>query len=485
MTSSSAGSYTVDVSNALGTITSDPALVKVLFPPIISQQPTGLTVFNGNQAAFSVQAAGTPPLTYQWLKDGTVIPNATGASWVITNAIFSDAGSYTVVVTNPYGIQRSDPALLTVRAVPNYILRDQTPGGGVVLPDPFQSSFPPGSKVALTAKPNDGWAFLDWKDNAQGTNPLVEILMTYPKRVRARFGTPITVLPAASGTVTVDPQSPLYAYDTPVRLVARPQDGSYFAGWSGSATGDTNPLTLLVRDAYATISANFLPLPPGKVALTVGSEGQGRVSLGPRANLFSVGQTVTNTALPDAGQDFLGWTGDAQGSDNPLVVSMDRSMTITARFTRRPHLDLRMSGEDGALLTLSGEFTGIYRVLRSSDLVGWSEVCTLTNAYGEAQWMDPASTEAGPSFLKAVELGLPQRTATAVPTVVNGFVVAVTVTDGGAGYTTAPQVTITGGGTGAAAIATILEGRVDRIIVLNAGSGYTETPTLVIAPPHP
>ena len=39
-----------------------------------------------------------------------------------------------------------------------------------------------------------------------------------------------------------------------------------------------------------------------------------------------------------------------------------------------------------------------------------------------------------------------QRTATAIPTVVNGFVVSVTVTDGGSGYTTPPAVTISGGG---------------------------------------
>jgi Divergent InlB B-repeat domain len=238
------------------------------------------------------------------------------------------------------------------------------------------------------------------------------------------------------------------------------------------------------QEANAIISASFLPLPAGKVALTVVPDGNGKVSVGPRANLFSIGQTVTNTALPDPGQEFLGWTGDVQGVENPLVLAMDRSKNITARFTKRPHLDLQMSGKDGALLTLTGEFTGAYHVLRSSDLVGWSEILTLTNAYGEAQMMNAAQD---PGFCyKAIEVAPIQRTATALPTVVNGFVVAVTVTDGGDGYTTAPQVMITGGGgTGAAATAIVLEGKVDRVIVVNAGSGYTETPTVLIAPPGP
>ena len=80
-----------------------------------------------------------------------------------------------------------------------------------------------------------------------------------------------------------------------------------------------------------------------------------------------------------------------------------------------------------------------------------------------------------------------QRTATAVPTVINGFVVSITVTDGGAGYTTPPSVTINGGnGSGASASATVLNGVVDKVIVKNAGSDYTGTPVVTIAaPPSP
>ncbi len=80
-----------------------------------------------------------------------------------------------------------------------------------------------------------------------------------------------------------------------------------------------------------------------------------------------------------------------------------------------------------------------------------------------------------------------QRSATATPTVANGFVIAVTITDGGTGYTNAPQVTISGGGgSGAVAIATVLNGSVDKVIVQNAGSGYTGIPAVVIdSPPAP
>lgn len=483
VTSSNAGSYTVDVSNSFGAITSNPAVLTVLFPPTITLQPRSQRVLAGADASFTVTAAGSEPLSYQWSRNGIALPGVNSATCLLRAVTPLDEGTYLVTVSNPYGTVSSDPALLTV-VVPNYILRDRTPGGGVVLREPNKSSFPPGSLVNLTAEPYDGWTFLDWKDDAEGTNPVAQVAMSFGKNVRARFGTPVTLLPSASGTVAVDPPSAFYPYNAPVRIIATPQMGNYFAFWFGSATGDLNPLSILVREANPTVSASFLPLPEGKVALTIVPDGYGKVTVAPRANLFSIGQTVTNTALPDPGQEFLGWSGDAQGLDNPLVVTLDRSKTITARFTRRPRLDLETSGKDAVLLTLTGEFSGTFHLLRASDLSAWSEIRSLTNAYGETQLRYTAADAA--AAFKTASAAAAQRQATAIPTVVNGFVIAITVTDGGDGYATAPSVTISGGGgAGAIASATILRGKVDKVIVVNAGSGYTETPTVLIAPRQP
>jgi hypothetical protein len=76
------------------------------------------------------------------------------------------------------------------------------------------------------------------------------------------------------------------------------------------------------------------------------------------------------------------------------------------------------------------------------------------------------------------------RPATASATVEDGFVIAVTLTDGGCGYTSAPTVTITGGGgNGAQAEAVVSNREVIAIEVLDAGSGYTNAPLVVIASP--
>ncbi len=74
--------------------------------------------------------------------------------------------------------------------------------------------------------------------------------------------------------------------------------------------------------------------------------------------------------------------------------------------------------------------------------------------------------------------------ATATATVVNGFVVGASITDGGCGYTNAPTVRIIGGGgSGAQAVAVMTNGAVIAVKVLDAGSGYADTPVIVIAPP--
>jgi len=74
--------------------------------------------------------------------------------------------------------------------------------------------------------------------------------------------------------------------------------------------------------------------------------------------------------------------------------------------------------------------------------------------------------------------------ATATATLFNGFVVGVTITDSGCGYTNAPAVLIQGGGgTGATATAVVSNGVVVSLSITDAGSGYTSVPRIVIGSP--
>lgn len=88
-----------------------PFSAPVAAPPSITQQPTNQTVTAGSTATYSVQAAGTQPLAYQWRRGGGTIGGATNNTYSLSNVTTNDSGSaFDVVVTNAYGSVTSTPA---------------------------------------------------------------------------------------------------------------------------------------------------------------------------------------------------------------------------------------------------------------------------------------------------------------------------------------------------------------------------------------
>ncbi|WP_052736508.1 carboxypeptidase regulatory-like domain-containing protein [Aquincola tertiaricarbonis] len=85
--------------------------------PTITTAPAALAVAEGATGTFSVVAEGPGPLTYQWLRNGTAIADATGASYTTAPATAADNGAlFSVTVSNPGGSTTSATAALTVNA---------------------------------------------------------------------------------------------------------------------------------------------------------------------------------------------------------------------------------------------------------------------------------------------------------------------------------------------------------------------------------
>lgn len=128
-----AGAYRVRVSNALGAVTSEPAVLVVNLPPQILRQPESQTVAVGQSVTFSVEAAGTPPLTYEWYRDNVRLTSAPNApTYTIASVEKIHAGSYHVRVRNPYGSVTSVMATLVVTDQPLVPEISQHPAGAVV-----------------------------------------------------------------------------------------------------------------------------------------------------------------------------------------------------------------------------------------------------------------------------------------------------------------------------------------------------------------
>ena len=83
-------------------------------PPVITNQPVSLTNNVGGNATFSV-TAGTAPLHYQWyFNTNTAQVNATNTSFTVTNIQLTNAGTYSVIITNSSGSVTSSFARITV-----------------------------------------------------------------------------------------------------------------------------------------------------------------------------------------------------------------------------------------------------------------------------------------------------------------------------------------------------------------------------------
>lgn len=128
-----AGNYSVIVTNGFGAVTSQVASLVVDAPQVatILAQPFGDTVTVGGYFQASVVASGTPPLSYQWFHNDTLVGGATNRSLVLTNIQPADSGEYTVRVQDTASTVWSLPAQLTVSTA--------VEGGGTI---DFRNDFP-------------------------------------------------------------------------------------------------------------------------------------------------------------------------------------------------------------------------------------------------------------------------------------------------------------------------------------------------------
>lgn len=111
--SADAGEYRVVASNSFGSATS-PVARLTFFDPMVTSPPANTTRNAGESVTLAAAAVGTPPLSYQWYRNGSLLPEATGASLFLSNLGRADAGTYTVTVSSGQGSYTSTPAWLTV-----------------------------------------------------------------------------------------------------------------------------------------------------------------------------------------------------------------------------------------------------------------------------------------------------------------------------------------------------------------------------------
>jgi hypothetical protein len=197
------------------------------------------------------------------------------------------------------------------------LIIDSTEGGSVTVPGEGSFDHYGGTAVALVATPDEGYRFAGWIGDTDTIGdvaaPDTTILVDGHHSIRATFERllRLTAASTAGGSVTA-PGEGTFDYDAEVMvdLVATPDSGHRFLGWTGDidTIGDADaPETTIFVDGNLSIIASFEPL----VRLTVSGTAGGSIT-GPGVGTFcyEAGTVVDLAAAPATGYLFAGWTGD-------------------------------------------------------------------------------------------------------------------------------------------------------------------------------
>ena len=106
-----------------------------------------------------------------------------------------------------------------------------------------------------------------------------------------------------------------------------------FVGSSGApAPGFTADLDYIFETSSPVVPEDGV-VTPGPYTLSTTTAGSGSIARSPDKTSYGNGETVTLTATPGAGATFTGWSGDATGGANPIVVTMNADKLVLASFT--------------------------------------------------------------------------------------------------------------------------------------------------------
>jgi hypothetical protein len=251
--------------------------------PIIFQQPAGQNFAGNGTVHFSVGAAGSKPLSYQWimdghnLSDGANISGSTNSLLTVGPESLTNAGSYSVVVANNAGSVTSSIVVLAVSA-PTLTIKSPKPNSTVmtsaltvqgtaagkygVANVPYQLNS--GTWTQVTNKVQ--WTNWSATVTLQGGTNIFQACSVDPignpspiQRLSLFYLTqsPLTLLTTGFGTISHNFTGNNLVVGTNYTVTAVPSSGSAFSDWTGTVTTKANPLTFLMESNMA-LTANFV-----------------------------------------------------------------------------------------------------------------------------------------------------------------------------------------------------------------------------------
>ncbi|MBN1925243.1 MAG: T9SS type A sorting domain-containing protein [Prolixibacteraceae bacterium] len=195
-----------------------------------------------------------------------------------------------------------------------------------------------GEEVEIGAAAGDGWRFDKWTGASSSTVGTTTIKMDGNKIVTANFkrvyDLTVNISPqVAAEACSVNPLGTTeYDEGAEVEINASVGDGWNFLNWTGDISSQELKVTVtMTKDIYVTANFSFL------YNLYMSLEPQGAVEAGctvsqSGSGSYSGGETVTLTALPGEGWNFVRWEGDVAYSENPYTFTIYGDEELTCIF---------------------------------------------------------------------------------------------------------------------------------------------------------
>jgi hypothetical protein len=203
---------------------------------------------------------------------------------------------------------------------------------GSVIKSPDKTVYDEGEEVVLTAEPKPGFRFSNWTGNINSNENPLTVKMDSTIVLTANFVPVYTVTISentVNGTVEVSPVKDYYEEADTITFVPYPAPGYIFNSWysDGGIGGNVVPLVISIRnDLELNAYFNLLTYQLFTTAY------DGVITRKPHSLVYAAGTDVELSAIPNAGYVFSGWSGYITGEENPITVTMDSVLNVTANF---------------------------------------------------------------------------------------------------------------------------------------------------------
>lgn len=216
-------------------------------------------------------------------------------------------------------------------------------GEGMTYPELGTYAYDEGSAAYLTAISAEGWRFDRWEGDLTGNANPVMIVMDDNKSITAVFVRQFAITVQVDGGGATDPQVGVYIADigSTFNVEAVTVEGWRFSQWVWTGGSSTTAALSFEVTGDKTVTAEYVQQFPLDIAV-VGSGSTTPVA--GQTHVYDAGTQVSITATAGEGQRLDRWTGDVTGTDNPVTVTMNGPISVTAEFVDEPKLTIQVEG---------------------------------------------------------------------------------------------------------------------------------------------